>query len=211
MEKEAEFAFKQAFAYCPYSEAAFRYAQLLLDTSRPGDALLVAKTFLKLDPFNGQVQNMVHGLEEAQRQPASVSVDDMFNQIEAEVRGNQITHAMTVLDQLSHHPQANAMILMRAAELYTRMRNFDKAEEAMGRATQLEPNSSLAWYNLASLQAVEQKAPEAVESLKKAFAANAAERAANPDMADLRDHARTNHNFDLIRQTPEFRAVVPDK
>jgi tetratricopeptide (TPR) repeat protein len=210
MEKEAEFAFKQAFAYCPYSEAAFRYAQLLLDTGRMGDALLVARTFLKLDPFNGQVQNMVRGLEEAQQPPKTVTVEDVFNQIEAEVRGNQIIQATTMLDQLSHHPQANAMILMRVAELYTRMRNFDKAEEAMTKATQLEPNSSLAWYNLASLQAVEQKTAAAVESLKKAFAANVAERAADPNVADLREHARTNLNFGLIRQTPEFRAVVPE-
>ena len=30
--KEAEFAFKQSFAYCPYSEGASKYAQLLLET-----------------------------------------------------------------------------------------------------------------------------------------------------------------------------------
>jgi hypothetical protein len=34
--KEAEFAFKQAFAYCPYSEGAYKYAQLLAETGRMG-------------------------------------------------------------------------------------------------------------------------------------------------------------------------------
>ena len=55
--KEAEFTFLQAFAFCPYSpEAVFRYAQLLLQLHRFDDALLVAETCLKLDPYNGQVR-----------------------------------------------------------------------------------------------------------------------------------------------------------
>jgi tetratricopeptide (TPR) repeat protein len=210
MEKEAEFAFKQAFAYCPYSEAAFRYAQLLIDTGRMDDALLVAKTFLKLDPFNTQVQNMVKGLEQAKGQPAPVTVDQVFSQIEAAARGNQTNRAMEMLDQLLHHPQATGDILMGVADLYSRLlHNFGKAEEAMQRATQLEPGSSVMWYNLASLQAVDRNAAAAAESLKKAFAANAVERKANPQMLDLRENARTNRNFEYIRQTPEFRAVVP--
>jgi tetratricopeptide (TPR) repeat protein len=210
MEKEAEFAFKQAYAYCPYSEAAFRYAQLLIDTGRMGDALLIAKTFLKLDPFNGQVQNMVKGLEEAMKQSGTMTADQVFAEIEAQVQGNQTNHAMEMLEQMLHHPQATAPIEMRVADIYSRLlRNFDKAEEAMNRATQLEPDSSVIWYNLASLQAVERKAPAAAESLKKAFTANAAERKTNAQMVNLQENARTNRNFESIRQTPEFRAVVP--
>jgi Flp pilus assembly protein TadD len=210
MEKEAEFAFKQAFAFCPYSEAAFRYAQLLLDTGRMDDALLVARTFLKLDPFNPQVQGMVKGIEGARIQPGAVTIDQVFKEIQAAVQGNQSNRAMEMLEQLLHHPQANGDILMQVADFYSRlMHSFGKAEEAMQRATQLEPNSSIMWYNLASLQAVERKPAAAAESLTKAFAANAVERKTNPQMVDLRENARTNRNFELIRQTPEFRAVVP--
>ena len=55
--KEADLAFRQAFALCPYSpEAVFRYVQLLLQLNRMDDALLVAQTCLKLDPDNGQVR-----------------------------------------------------------------------------------------------------------------------------------------------------------
>jgi hypothetical protein len=63
MIREADFAYKQAFAFCPYSpEAVFRYINLLVSTQRTADALLVAETCLKLDPYNGSVLSMVKGL-----------------------------------------------------------------------------------------------------------------------------------------------------
>ena len=41
---EADFAFRQAFALCPYSpEAIFRYVQLLLQFNRLDDAQLIAE------------------------------------------------------------------------------------------------------------------------------------------------------------------------
>ena len=43
MSKEAEFAYKQAFAFCPYSpEAVFRFVNLLIGHQQIDDALLVA-------------------------------------------------------------------------------------------------------------------------------------------------------------------------
>jgi Flp pilus assembly protein TadD len=99
---------------------------------------------------------------------------------------------------------------MQVADCYSRLfRDFDKAEEAMVRATQLDSNSSVMWYNLASLQAFERKAAPAAESLKKAFAANDVERKSDPKMVNLRENARTNRNFQSIRQTPEFQGVAP--
>jgi hypothetical protein len=60
MIREADFALKQAFAFCPYSpEAVYRYVTLLLNTGRVEDALLVAETCYKLDPYNGQVKDLV--------------------------------------------------------------------------------------------------------------------------------------------------------
>ena len=54
--REANFAFKQAFAYCPYSpEAVYRYIQLLTGLEgRFDDALLIAETCHKLDPEIGR-------------------------------------------------------------------------------------------------------------------------------------------------------------
>jgi predicted Zn-dependent protease len=240
--KEAEFAFKQSFAYCPYSEGSSKYAQLLLETGRAEDALRVVSTFQKMDPYNRQGQNMevqlllnlgklkealsaakdflrlepnnpdlqklVDQLEKNQSQQSSVPLDAIFNQIASELKANQTNQATELLQQVMMIPQANGMILTKVAEDFAAMRNFAKAEEAMRRATQIEPNASQTWYNLANIQAFQGHAAEAAESIKKAFAANALELAGNPNMIDLRAHARTNAYFDGIRKTPEFRAAV---
>lgn len=67
--QEAEFAFKQAFAYCPYSpEAVFRYANLLVSLGRFDDALLISRTCQKLDPFNTAISSLIHQLEQMQKQ-----------------------------------------------------------------------------------------------------------------------------------------------
>jgi hypothetical protein len=59
MLKEAEFAFKQAYALCPYSpEAIFRYINLLASMGRLDEALLMVNTSIKLDPFNLQLENL---------------------------------------------------------------------------------------------------------------------------------------------------------
>jgi hypothetical protein len=45
MVRAADFAFRQAWALCPYSpEVVFRYVGFLMDEKRPADALLVAET-----------------------------------------------------------------------------------------------------------------------------------------------------------------------
>jgi tetratricopeptide (TPR) repeat protein len=242
LEKEAEFALKQSFAYCPYSEGASRYAQLLLETGRPEDALLVLKTFQKLDPYNRQgqdmvvqvllqtgkrdealraakeflnlepnnpgLQNLADQMEKGPSQPSPVSLDAVFNQVSADLKSNQFDQAAALLEQVRRSPQASGRILTQVAQFYAEMRNFPKAEDSMKQATQVEPNASQSWYNLAIVQAFQGHAADAAESVKKAFAANAVERVAEPGMIDLRQNARTNAFFNAIRQTPEFRAAV---
>jgi hypothetical protein len=64
MTKEADFAFRQAYALCPVSpEAVFRYVQLLLSLNRADDARLLAETTLKLDPKNAQIQSLLEQLK----------------------------------------------------------------------------------------------------------------------------------------------------
>jgi tetratricopeptide (TPR) repeat protein len=95
--RETDFAFKQAFAFCPYSpEAVFRYVNFLLQeaqteemTGHPekarhyfDDAILVGKTCEKLDPYNDQVTNLVNNVESyknsmSQRSEAASQFDSM--------------------------------------------------------------------------------------------------------------------------------------
>jgi beta-lactamase regulating signal transducer with metallopeptidase domain len=57
--RAADFAFRQAYAVCPYSpEAVFRYCNLLVEHKRVGDALLVAQTAVNLEPDNKQMRDL---------------------------------------------------------------------------------------------------------------------------------------------------------
>jgi len=90
MIKEAEFAFRQAFAFCPYSpEAVFRYAQLLAQIGRFDDALLVANTALRLDPFNSSVVSLLEQLKMMKGNSAQyAAARNQFNKQEEEYRTN---------------------------------------------------------------------------------------------------------------------------
>lgn len=64
MLKEADFAFRQALALCPYSpEAVFRYVNLLLSQKRKSDAQIVAQTLLRLTPTDVSAKNLVDSLQ----------------------------------------------------------------------------------------------------------------------------------------------------
>ena len=66
--KEANFACLQAFAFSPWNpEAVFHLTNLLIQTNRLDDALLVSETCLKLDPFNEQVRGLANNLRAARK------------------------------------------------------------------------------------------------------------------------------------------------
>ena len=70
MDDEADFAFRQAWALCPYSpEAVFRYVNLLLSEGRITDAILVAETSEKMTQLDGeQIRNLIAQLKQYQNQ-----------------------------------------------------------------------------------------------------------------------------------------------
>ncbi|HVV00200.1 MAG TPA: tetratricopeptide repeat protein, partial [Verrucomicrobiae bacterium] len=138
MIREAEFAFKQAFAFCPYSpEAVFRYVNLLLSLQRFDDALLIANTCLKLDPFNGQVIDLVARLKEFEAQRGGApSTSSGLEQLETHVRQNpqdfqaafnlassylqlqQTDRGIAVLEGVLNNPKADAAALRGLAQAF---------------------------------------------------------------------------------------------
>ena len=55
MADAADFAFRQAFALCPYSpEVVFRYIDFLMGQNRGADALLVVETAVKMPLMQGE-------------------------------------------------------------------------------------------------------------------------------------------------------------
>jgi len=138
MAKEAEFAFKQAFAFCPYSpEAVFRYVNLLLGERRFDDALLIGETCLKLDPYNGQMMDLVKHLrsyKQAEMGAAAQTTDiaelerkarenpadfqAAFNLASAYVQVQQTGKGIDALDRVVNHPAVNVMALRSLARAF---------------------------------------------------------------------------------------------
>ena len=148
--READFAFRQSFAFCPYSpEAVFRYINLLCSLQRFDDALLVASTCQKLDPFNGQVASVVKNLQDilnrqAQPQSGQGSIPELekaaranpanfqaaLNLAMACVQQQQTGKALQVLDGILNHPQAGASALRALVQAYASFNQLDGVQKA---------------------------------------------------------------------------------
>src|SRR5262249_22960188 len=75
MIREADFALRQAFAFCPYSPAAgSRYVKLLFALDPLDDPLIVGDTCLKLDPNNAQMQELVGKLQGVRKDARSAAL-----------------------------------------------------------------------------------------------------------------------------------------
>ena len=116
-----------------------------------------------------------------------------------------------MLDQLLHYPAVDPNTMMGVADMYLRIGDFAKSEEAIKRLTQMVPASSEPWYNLALVQAHRGETAQAVASLKQALDLNPGEIKQNPQVINLRQHLYQDPNFAPLRQTPEFKAAFPAK
>ena len=231
MIKEADFAFRQAFAFCPYSpEAVFRYVQLLMNLGRVDDALMVARTCRKLDPYNGQVMGLIEQLEGFQRAPnTALQIRSQVTQLEKEVRANpddfskafelasrlmqlqQTDRAIQVLDAVVQNPHAQVGPVLAVAQFYAQMNNLQKLEPTLEKLVKLAPTEPEAWYNLAATKAVLGKSAEALQSLRQAVDLSSRRLARDPKAHDLRAQAETDGRFTALRATPEYKSIFAPK
>jgi thioredoxin-like negative regulator of GroEL len=160
MVKEADFAFRQAFAFCPYSpEAVFRYVNLLLTMQRFDDALIIAATCLKLDPYNAQVLDLVNKLSTWKKQsqqpgaampPGAPNLAELdneyrsnpanfqaaFNLAGAYLQMQQTARALEVLDSVLNNPKADPAAMRALIQAYSSIGNTPKIQ---GIVNKLEP------------------------------------------------------------------------
>ncbi|MCL5098620.1 MAG: DUF2723 domain-containing protein [Candidatus Omnitrophica bacterium] len=167
MFKEADFAFRQAFAFCPYSpEAVFRYVNLLASVQRFDDALMVAETCQKFDPENDSVNSLVKQLIQIKQGHPAVSqaqsqISELIQQYETNPGNVQVglklasalfqlqqtNQAMAILDHLIAmlQPQyqadpANAQVAFQLASAYSQRQKPDQAEAVINQlVSRLEP------------------------------------------------------------------------
>jgi Protein O-mannosyl-transferase TMEM260-like len=145
MIKEAEFAFKQAYAFCPYSpEALFRFVQLLTSVGRVNEAQLLARTSFKLDPNNGQIQGLIFELEKIKRQRGATALPQPapppVAASQAPAGSPQLQAETAQLEALLQTQPSNVPVMMRLAQNYFQAQNTEKALQLLDRAV-ASPNA----------------------------------------------------------------------
>ena len=140
--KEAEFALKQAFAYCPFSpEAVFHFMNLLLNQPPPrvDEAILLLETCHKLDPYNEQISYYIEQLKKSKTAlPAAEQVRQAVAQVQQDITAGQTNAAAQLLDQLLNVAGADTGTLIAVAEGYLRLHNTAKSGQAMMRLSQTQ-------------------------------------------------------------------------
>ena len=146
MLREADFAYRQAFALCPYNpEILFHYVSLLLspEMQRFDDALLLVKTSQKLDPFNGNIQDLLRQLQDWKAQRATLNP----GKFQEELRTNpadfhaavelasqyfqlgQTNAALEALDRVVNSTNVPSAVLRSLVPVYSALSNRPKLEQ----------------------------------------------------------------------------------
>jgi thioredoxin-like negative regulator of GroEL len=233
MLKEAEFAFKQAYAYCPYSpEAIFRYINLLITMGRVDEAILMATTSQKLDPFNAQIEGLIYelkrikasmggqaaappppggndiaALEQAfNADPKNVSV--AYQLVTVYHQNGQADKIVGVLDRMTANATTDPNALMMAANLYGQLGQLPKAENALLQLMKVTPQNPEGAFDLAAIQAMQSKSNQALETLRSALDQSARRLAVDDKALNLYSNALTDHRFASLRGWAEFDKVL---
>ena len=209
---ESEYAFKQAIALYPLSpEANFRLADIYMQQFRFSDARVIIEAFLKEDPENDKVAEFLvqirdmetadarrRELEGKMSQGADINLALELADIYRRMNLGQLFEGLTmsIVRQDNLPPQ----VLLKVAEMHASVQRYDLLATTLERYLQKEPSNPRVWIDLAAAHATLQRSKEALAALRKAV-----ELGGEP----VRDIARKDRRFESIRETPDFKALVP--
>lgn len=232
--KEADFAFRQSFAFCPYSpEALYRYVNLLVSVGRVDEALIIAETCYKFDLENYGIVALIRQLRTMKQQGTNALMT--ANPIEvrgkiAELERRYLTNtsdfelafdlitshltlqntnaAIQLLDNVTQNPDADVQTLLTVAQAYAQLGRAARLEIVFLRILQQNPTNPEAWYDLAGVQMALDKRQDALGSLREAIMLSAERRKTDPEARDLRIEAAADPRFEPLRQLPEYQAFM---
>ncbi len=210
--EEAGYAFQQAIDLYPISpEANFRLADIEMQQFRFSKAREVIEAFLKEDPGNDRVgeflvqirtlealDNRRRELEPLMAQGADINI--ALELVDVYRRMN-IMHlfenlSMNIIRQENLPPA----LILKVAEMFAEMQRGDLLATALERYLQKEPSNPRIWLDLAGVQAQLQRSADSIRNLRKAIELGG---------DAVRDMARKDRRFDPVRESQEFRALVP--
>ena len=157
----------------------------MIQYGRFDDALLVAQTCQKLDPYNDQAKALVKQLEDFKNQSANrTQVETQVQHMENEARTNpgnlqnllslaniylqiqQTNRAIELFDHALANPHISSSEAGFIAQNYAEMGNLTKLEEVLEKIVAIVPNQPEPWYDLAALNAVLGKPNESLQNLR---------------------------------------------
>jgi thioredoxin-like negative regulator of GroEL len=226
--RETDFAFKQAFAFCPYSpEAVYRYVNFLLQLGRLDDAAIIAKTCVKLDPYNDQIKGLINQLEEFKKQTAQrTQMQGQVEQMEAEARAHptnfqnifglasyymqiqQTNRVIELFDHMLASPGVTPNEINAIAQFYAQIKDMARLEATLEKYVLALPDQPEPRYDLAALQAMTGKTDASFKNLRAALAMSTARLKTNAAATDLMGKARDDWRFNSLRTSAEFQKLI---
>lgn len=225
--EEADFAFRQAFALCPYNaEAIFNYSNLLIRINRLDDAILLMRTCYEFDRENEGVRQLLTQfnrikqnqmtiqqfegeVKQLERQYALSPTNLMvtFKLISRYISLTRTNDALALLAAIVNDEDASEAALLAASDAYLKLGQYVELELALTRLVALLPNRPEALYDLAATQSLLKKSDEALSNLRKALKM---ERQKGNALPSLSDRAQQDGRFANIASLPEFRQLLTE-
>ena len=111
---------------------------------------------------------------------------------------NRLNEAEPFIAKLAEMNPRDSGIWINLAYIRRRTQSLDAAVETLQHAFDANPRSALAHFNMACYRAVQHRTGEALELLRNAFHLD----------PKLRTLAKAEHDFDQLRETPEFQKLI---
>jgi cytochrome c-type biogenesis protein CcmH/NrfG len=202
----------------------------LNDPSRFDDAISIAKTCKKLDPYNAQVTDLIQKLEKGKEdstnaQKARTQISQLQNDFatqpsnaakafalaQAYMSMQDTNNALATLDTLLKQPGLDASAIISIAQAYMQFQQIPRLENALSKLTEINPNSPEAWYDLSGIQAIIGKTSNALISLKRAVTLSDERLKTDKKANNLREAILKDSRFNVLRGNPEFEQIIAPK
>ena len=198
------------------------------------DAILIAETCKKLDPYNDQITGLINQVKSFKKQTTerAQAINQSINQIdamEAAARTNpanvqnlvmlggaylqmqQTNRAVELFNVALSRPEMKLQEAQYIAQYFAQVQDFAKLEMAIKKMISLAPYQPEQRCDLAALQSITGQHAEALQNLKAALELSAQRLATNPAAPDLVAAVRNDPRFAAVRSLPEFQKLVPPK
>ena len=145
---------------------------------------------------------------EEQYRASPTNVTAAFNLASRYFQAQRTNDGYRVLDELIYRSNATPQAVLSVARAYSDLKDVPRLERAFIRATEIMPDSPEAFYDLARVQISINKTAAGLETFKRAVELSKASLATNPQAFNVAKDARTNNNFQAVRNDPTFKALT---